>query len=83
VKNFQEHPQSLILTDSLEPVLRQRYPEGDYAIGQDSGIYNGGKPIPWRKGPKHRIGSMYPVCPLCWRVRFVGPMYCGANIHRP
>ena len=39
VKNFQEHPQSILLTDSLEPVLQQIHPDGQYAIGQDSGIY--------------------------------------------
>jgi Uma2 family endonuclease len=39
VNNFQEHPQSILLTDSLEPVLQQVHPEGQYAIGQDSGIY--------------------------------------------
>ncbi|MDB9311791.1 Uma2 family endonuclease [Spirulina sp. CS-785/01] len=39
VKNFQEHPQSILLTDSLGLVLRERHPDGHYAIGQDSGIY--------------------------------------------
>ncbi len=39
VKNFQEHPQSLLLTDSLEPVLQRLHPQGDYCIGQDCGIY--------------------------------------------
>ena len=39
VKNFQEHPQSLLLTDSLNPTLERRHPEGNYCIGQDSGIY--------------------------------------------
>ncbi|MEB3293199.1 MAG: Uma2 family endonuclease [Synechococcales bacterium] len=39
VKNFQEHPQSLLLTDSIHPVLDQLHPDGQYAIGQDSGIY--------------------------------------------
>ncbi|MEM8642833.1 MAG: Uma2 family endonuclease [Cyanobacteria bacterium P01_G01_bin.54] len=39
VKNFQEHPQSIILTDSLGAVLQQLHPDGQYAIGQDSGIY--------------------------------------------
>ncbi len=39
VKNFQEHPQSIILTDSIGPVLRRLHPDGRYAIGQDSGIY--------------------------------------------
>ncbi len=39
VKNFQEHPQSLLLTDSITPVLEQLYPDRQYCIGQDSGIY--------------------------------------------
>lgn len=39
VKNFQEHPQSLLLTDSISPVLQQLHPDGQYCIGQDSGIY--------------------------------------------
>jgi Uma2 family endonuclease len=38
-KNFQEHPQSILLTDSLEPLLQKKHPDGQYAIGQDSGIY--------------------------------------------
>jgi Uma2 family endonuclease len=39
VKNFQEHPQSLLLTDSIRPILQKLHPDGRYAIGQDSGIY--------------------------------------------
>ncbi|MFN9536195.1 MAG: Uma2 family endonuclease, partial [Pseudanabaena sp.] len=39
VKNFQEHPQSILLTDSIEPILRKAHTDGQYAIGQDSGIY--------------------------------------------
>jgi Uma2 family endonuclease len=39
VKNFQEHPQSLLLTSSICPVLDKLHPDGQYAIGQDSGIY--------------------------------------------
>ncbi len=39
VKNFQEHPQSLLLTDSIRPVLDRLHPDGHYAIGQDCGIY--------------------------------------------
>ncbi|WP_375495008.1 Uma2 family endonuclease [uncultured Nostoc sp.] len=38
-KNFQEHPQSLLLTDSISPVLQQRHLDEQYCIGQDSGIY--------------------------------------------
>ncbi len=39
VKNLQEHPQSILLTDSITPVLEQLHPTGQYCIGQDSGIY--------------------------------------------
>lgn len=39
VKNFQEHPQSILLTDSINPILQQLHPDGQYCIGQDCGIY--------------------------------------------
>jgi Uma2 family endonuclease len=39
VKNFQEHPQSVLLTDSIVSTLDARHPDGQYAIGQDCGIY--------------------------------------------
>ncbi|MEH2149436.1 Uma2 family endonuclease [Nostoc sp.] len=39
VKNLQEHPQSILITDSIKPVLEQLHPNGQYCIGQDSGIY--------------------------------------------
>ncbi|MBD1808223.1 Uma2 family endonuclease [Microcoleus sp. FACHB-SPT15] len=39
VKNLQEHPQSILLTDSIQPILQQLHPDGQYCIGQDSGIY--------------------------------------------
>jgi Uma2 family endonuclease len=39
VKNFQEHPQSILLTDSIQSVLQRLHPDGQYCIGQDSGIY--------------------------------------------
>lgn len=39
VKNFQEHPQSLLLTDSITPTLDALRPDAQYCIGQDSGIY--------------------------------------------
>ncbi|MBD2500571.1 Uma2 family endonuclease [Anabaena azotica] len=38
-KNFQEHPQSILLTDSILPRLQEIHPDGYYCIGQDSGIY--------------------------------------------
>ncbi|EAW37150.1 Uma2 family endonuclease [Lyngbya sp. PCC 8106] len=39
VKNFQEHPQSILLTDSIRSTLDQLHSDGQYAIGQDCGIY--------------------------------------------
>lgn len=39
VKNFQEHPQSVLLTTSIRPVLDALHPDGQYVIGQDCGIY--------------------------------------------
>ena len=39
VKNFQEHPQSILLTDSIKSTLDQLHPDEQYAIGQDCGIY--------------------------------------------
>ena len=38
VKNFQEHPQSIILTTSIEPVLAKLHPDGHYCIGQDCAV---------------------------------------------
>jgi Uma2 family endonuclease len=53
VKNFQEHPQSIILTDSLGPLLQQLHPDGQYAIGQDCGIY-------WRETEPPEKGAESP-----------------------
>ena len=52
-KNFQEHPQSLILTDSIGPILQQLHPDGQYAIGQDCGIY-------WRETEPPEKGAEAP-----------------------
>jgi Uma2 family endonuclease len=53
VKNFQEHLQSLILTDSIGPVLQQLHPDGQYCIGQDCGIY-------WRETEPPEKGAEAP-----------------------
>ena len=53
VKNFQEHPQSILLRDSLGSVLQQLHPDGQYAIGQDSGIY-------WRETNPPERGAEAP-----------------------
>lgn len=38
-KNLQEHLQSILITNSIKPVLEQLHPDSQYCIGQDSGIY--------------------------------------------
>ncbi len=53
VKNFQEHPQSIILTDSIGAVLQKRHPDGHYCIGQDCGIY-------WRETDPPEKGAEAP-----------------------
>ena len=53
VKNFQEHPQSIILTDSIGPILAQLHPDEMYAIGQDCGIY-------WRETDPPEQGAEAP-----------------------
>jgi Uma2 family endonuclease len=53
VKNFQEHPQAIILTDSLTPILERLHPDGYYAIGQDCGIY-------WRETDPPERGAEAP-----------------------
>src|SRR5438552_7966910 len=39
VQNFQEHPQAMLLTDAILPVLQRLHPDAQFAIGQDCGIY--------------------------------------------
>ena len=53
VKNFQEHPQSLILTDSIWSIMQARHRDGQYAIGQDCGIY-------WRETEPAEQGAEAP-----------------------
>ncbi|MBY0523601.1 MAG: Uma2 family endonuclease [Gemmataceae bacterium] len=53
VENFQEHPQSTLLTDTLWPVLQQRHPDGQFCIGQNSGIY-------WRVTDPPPLGCKAP-----------------------
>jgi len=67
VKNFQEHPQSLILTDSLGAVLQKRHPDGQYAIGQDCGIY-------WRETEPPEKGA---EAPDWFYVPYVPPLLNG------
>lgn len=71
VKNFQEHPQSLILTDSSEPVLQRLHPDGQYAIGQDCGIY-------WRETDPPERGAEAPD----WFYVPNVPPHLGSQIRR-
>ncbi|MFB2919656.1 Uma2 family endonuclease [Aerosakkonema funiforme] len=83
VKNFQEHPQSIILTDSLGPVLQQLHPDGQYAIGQDCGIYwretdppeQGAEAPDWFYIPNvpPLLDGQYRRCYVLWR-EFMAPL---------
>lgn len=39
VESFLEHPQSFLLTDAIFPLLEKLHPDGQFAIGMDTGIY--------------------------------------------
>jgi Uma2 family endonuclease len=51
--NFFHHPQSLLLTDSVGRTLDRIHPDGQYCIGQDSGIY-------WREMDPPEKGAESP-----------------------
>jgi Uma2 family endonuclease len=53
VKNFQEHPQSILLTESIWPVLQRLHPDAQFCVGQDSGIY-------WRITDPPERGAVAP-----------------------
>jgi Uma2 family endonuclease len=53
VKNFQEHPQSIIITDSIIQTLQILHPDGQFCIGQDCGIY-------WRETEPPEKGTVAP-----------------------
>jgi Uma2 family endonuclease len=53
VHNMQEHPQSVLLTDPLLPVLRRLHPTGRFAIGQDTAVY-------WRVTDPPERGAIGP-----------------------
>ena len=76
VKNFQEHPQSILLTTSIRPILEQVHPDGQYCIGQDSGIYwrVPSPRNPQKEQPKHLIGFTCPTCRQLLTEIFADPM---------
>ena len=53
VRNSLEPWQSALLSETLEPVLRKRNPDGDSFIGQDCGIY-------WEKTDPPALGCKAP-----------------------
>ncbi len=53
VKNFQEHPQSILLTESIWQTLEKIHPDKQFCIGQDSGIY-------WRITDPPEKGAVSP-----------------------
>jgi Uma2 family endonuclease len=53
VRNSLEPWQSSLLSETVEPVLRKIYPEGNYFIGQDCGIY-------WEKTDPPALGCKAP-----------------------
>ena len=67
VKNFQEHPQSIIITDSIIQTLQILHPDGQFCIGQDCGIY-------WRETEPPEKGT---VAPDWFYVPDVAPQLAG------
>ena len=63
VKNFQEHPQSILLTNSIQPILQQQHPDKNYPIGQDSSISE--KLTPQKKGQKRRTSFIFLTSHHC------------------
>lgn len=53
VKNFQEHPQSILITNSIWPVLEAHHDDAQFAVGQDCGIY-------WRMIEPPEKGAISP-----------------------
>jgi hypothetical protein len=72
VKNFQEHPQCIILTDSIAPVLQRLHPDGQYCIGQDCGIY-------WQKTDSAAAAAA--AAPDWFYVPYVSPLLDGQTRH--
>jgi hypothetical protein len=65
VTNFREHPQSMLLTGSILPILRRIHPDGHFAIGQDSLIYwkFTDPPLRGSKAPDWYYVSVVPPTP--------------------
>ena len=83
VSNFHEHPQSILLSTSIDPVMMRLHPDGQYCIGQDSYIYfddtdppsNGAKAPDWFyvPGVSQTVGGVYRRSYVMWR-EIVAPL---------
>ena len=71
VTNFQEHPQGSLLTDPIEPYLRQLRPDLDFCIGQDNGIY-------WKLTEPYLRGAVSPD----WFLIFGVPLTLEGKMRR-
>ncbi|GEM_PF-42943 len=70
VQNFQELPQSTLLTDTIFPRLQKLHADGQFAIGQDSGIY-------WRLPDSHEPLYKGSKAPDWFYIPNVPPMLDG------
>lgn len=53
MENPQELPQSILLTESIDPILRRRHPDDQFFVGSNSGIY-------WTLTEPTRRGAVAP-----------------------
>ncbi len=81
VKNFQEHPQSLLLTDSILPGCARFIQTASLRLGRIQ-EFTGNSPNLSKMGPPHRIGSMSPMYHHYWTVRYADLMFFGKRLSR-
>ncbi len=70
VQNFQELPQSTLLTDAIFPILEELHADGQFVVGQDSGIY-------WRLPTPHEPLYKGAKAPDWFYIPNVPPMLDG------
>lgn len=74
VRNDQEHPQSMLLTDSILPVAHRLHPDNMFCIGQDMGIY-------WRLAEPPETLQSGAICPDWYFIPGV-PRMLGGQLRR-
>ena len=73
IKDFYEFPQAALLTECIKPLLKQLYPNHQYTIGHDSGIY-------WRYDPDNPLNGC--VAPGWFFIPNVMPIMLNDTIRR-